>query len=96
VDVSRVDVRIDELVLTGVDARDRDRVVNAIQQALAERLADADVLRSLVRAGSRELVTAADAGGHRARTEAVGKSIGASIADALAGGRIAASQKGLS
>jgi hypothetical protein len=87
-DLMRVEIVIDELVLVGFDARDRHRIADAIEQELSDRVSVADAVRladgaagySTLRARdyvapSGGVVTAADIGA------GVGRSIAATLTD---------------
>lgn len=80
--MTRVDLRIDELVLDGVAARDRHRVADAIERELARLIADRGLppaLRSADEPRAPAIVVTAGA-----RPDDLGKSVAAAIYGALA------------
>lgn len=87
--MTRLEIEIDELVLVGFDPRERHRIGDALQQALAAQCVEAGLASSLfAQAPGRPLLRGADITlPHGARPEQVAPAIAASVADALRCGK---------
>jgi hypothetical protein len=84
VGVTAVHISIDELVLHGVDRRDRDAIADAIRIAIAEHLDPSLVRARIASIGRADRLVAADVAVPSARAEAVGAGVGRAVAHALA------------
>ena len=88
--MTQLEFEIDELVLIGFNPRDRHRIADALQQALAEHAREAGLVSAvLAHEPSRALVRGADITLARATTmtrpEEISSGIAASLTGALRG-----------
>lgn len=86
--MTRLEFEIDELVLIGFDPRERHRIGDALQQALAAQCLEAGLVSALfAHAPGRPLLHGADITlPSGARPEQAAPAIAASVAGALRGG----------
>jgi hypothetical protein len=91
VELMRVEIVIDELVLVGFDARDRHRIADAIERELSERVTGADAMGLARAEGGHALLRARDyvapAGQRAVTAAAIGAGVGRSIAASLSADR---------
>lgn len=89
----RIEVVIDELVLIGIDARDRHRIADAVARELSARVGREDVMRLARAAGGVPVLRAPDvaplAGAHGATPDAIGAGIATSVGASLSAARFA-------
>jgi hypothetical protein len=85
----RIELEIEELVLRGFEARDRDRIVAAIERDLASRVTAEAVMPLLRRDAAGSAVRAAQGSPAlrvtQASSDVIGALVGGSIMNALAG-----------
>jgi hypothetical protein len=89
----RIEVVIDELVLIGIDARDRHRTADAIAHELSARVSREDVMRLAHTEGGVPVLRAPDvaplAGAHGVTPDAIGAGIATAIGASLSAARFA-------